>query len=501
MSQDHYDVAVLGSGCAGSILASIARRAGLSVVLVERWRHPRFAIGESSTPLANMKLQQLAQAYDLPWLASLSKYGVWKRTHPDIGCGLKRGFSFFHHQAGSAFEPSADHRNELLVAANPDEERGDTHWFRADFDAYLVTQAAAIGVDYLDECIIESIEHDGRWRLHGTRGSSTIGFSASFIVDASGPSGALAKVLGQTATTEGVRTATRSIYGHFRGVKRWTDVLVDTGGEVTDYPFSSDASALHHVVDGGWMWVLRFDNGITSAGFSLDMKRHPLDEAVSPELEWQNLLMRYPSIGRQFASASVVGKLVRTGRLQRRWPAVVGADWAMTPHAACFLDPWLSPGLALTLFGVQRLGRILAKHWSSSDREERLVDYSQTLFREVGVMDRITSACFECFDRFDVVVATAMLYFAAVTYGEERIRASLSLPNESFLLANDPRFTAAVADLCDEAIAVDASGAGAFAKRVAAAVEPYNSVGLCDPSRRNLYPYITNTATSVRSTP
>jgi len=447
-----------------------------------------------------MKLQQLAEAYDLPWLASLSKYGVWKRTHPDIGCGLKRGFSFFHHHAGSAFQPSADHRNELLVAANPDEERGDTHWFRADFDAYLVTQAIAIGVDYLDECAIEVIEHDGRWRLCGTRGREAVRFSASFILDASGAAGALAKALGQTATTEGVRTASRSIYGHFRGVERWSDVLVDAGGDVRDHPFSPDASALHHVIDGGWMWVLRFDNGITSAGFSLDMNRHPLDETISPVREWHDLLMRYPSIGRQFASAAVVGTLVRTGRLQRRWPAVVGADWAMTPHAACFLDPWLSPGLALTLFGVQRLARILAKHWSSSDRKDRLVDYSQSLFREVGVMDRITSACFECFDRFDVVVAMTMLYFAAVTYGEERLRAGLSLPNESFLLAGDPCFSTAVGDLCDAATAVDVSGERAFAARVATAVEPYNSVGLCDPGRRNLYPFVTSMPTSARST-
>ena len=48
------DVAIVGSGFAGSLTALALRRQGRSVVLLERGRHPRFAIGESSTPLANL---------------------------------------------------------------------------------------------------------------------------------------------------------------------------------------------------------------------------------------------------------------------------------------------------------------------------------------------------------------------------------------------------------------------------------------------------------------
>ena len=45
-----YDLAIVGSGFAGSLMAMIARRIGLSVVMVERGKHPRIVIGESSTP-------------------------------------------------------------------------------------------------------------------------------------------------------------------------------------------------------------------------------------------------------------------------------------------------------------------------------------------------------------------------------------------------------------------------------------------------------------------
>ncbi|MBL8208921.1 MAG: NAD(P)-binding protein [Blastocatellia bacterium] len=46
-----FDLAIVGSGFSASLLAMIARRLGLSVMLIERGSHPRFAIGESTSPL------------------------------------------------------------------------------------------------------------------------------------------------------------------------------------------------------------------------------------------------------------------------------------------------------------------------------------------------------------------------------------------------------------------------------------------------------------------
>src|SRR5580700_10998150 len=93
-----YDIAVVGSGFAGSLLAMISRRLGHSVVLLERGKHPRFAIGESSTPLSNLLLEELSTRYGLPKIAPLAKWGTWQEAYPEVGCGLKRGFTFFHHQ-------------------------------------------------------------------------------------------------------------------------------------------------------------------------------------------------------------------------------------------------------------------------------------------------------------------------------------------------------------------------------------------------------------------
>src|SRR5690606_26910532 len=91
------DVTIIGSGFAGSITAMALRARGLRVLLLERGRHPRFAIGESTTPLTNLLIEELADAYDLPHLRPFSKWGTWQAHRPDLAVGLKRGFTFAFH--------------------------------------------------------------------------------------------------------------------------------------------------------------------------------------------------------------------------------------------------------------------------------------------------------------------------------------------------------------------------------------------------------------------
>src|SRR6185312_15797581 len=116
----------------GSLCALLLSRIGIDSVMVDRAVHPRFAIGESSTPTTDRVLADLARRYDLPRIAPLARYGPWKRTYPEIPCGQKRGFSYFHHEPGEHFRPDPDHANELLVTASSEPESADTHWFRAE---------------------------------------------------------------------------------------------------------------------------------------------------------------------------------------------------------------------------------------------------------------------------------------------------------------------------------------------------------------------------------
>jgi FADH2 O2-dependent halogenase len=496
MNDLRADVAVIGAGFGGSLTALLCERIGLRPVLVERGAHPRFAIGESSTPIADLVLRRLSQKYDLPRLGPLTRYGSWKRSYAEVACGLKRGFSYFHHRAGEPFRPRADHANELLVAANPDDEHGDTHWYRADVDHFFVGEVQAASIPYLDQTDIESIAQDNEWRIVARRGSQQIVIRTPFVVDASGAAAVLAKALNICCAPAALRTNSWTVFSHFTGVERWRSMYAASGGNVADHPFDCDAAALHHVFDGGWMWVLRFDNGVTSAGFALDGKTNRFPQSAStPHEEWKSILARFPSIAGQFDHAEAVQPFRRTDRLQRRAAVSAGPTWAMLPHTAYFLDPWFSGGNAHTLCAIERLIAILSETDAGAHRTARLVEYDRRAQGEIDMLDALIHGCYEGFERFELMTAFAMFYFAAAITTEERRKAHPHRADDGFLLADEPCFREALQTGYRSLVALagQASHESArmlvFGDEVARLIAPYNTVGLADPGRRNMYPY------------
>ena len=135
--KNKVDVAVIGAGFAGSILAAALAKSGLRVALIDRTHHPRFAIGESSTPLADMILRRLAQNHELPYLEALSTWSSWQSQFPEIACGRKRGFSYYQHHRDQAFSEQTLGQNSLLVAASANNDVADTHWYREEVDQFL----------------------------------------------------------------------------------------------------------------------------------------------------------------------------------------------------------------------------------------------------------------------------------------------------------------------------------------------------------------------------
>jgi FADH2 O2-dependent halogenase len=285
MIRESVDVAVLGGGFAGSVMALVLQRIGRRAIVLEKGTHPRFAIGESSTPLCNLSLESIARDFDLPRLFPLSEFGRWQRSYPNLACGLKRGFTFVQHEEGRPFIPRADHSNELLVAASPSDEESDTHWFRADFDHFMAEEAKAEGISFLDRTEVTDLQRGDRWTVRGRRGNESLTILADFVVDASGPAGLLGRSSGIDSQPCGVRTNAWSVYSHFEEVGLWADVLAKSGGQVADHPYRCDDAALHHVLADGWIWVLRFNNGITSAGAMLDSSRRRPEPLLSPEQE------------------------------------------------------------------------------------------------------------------------------------------------------------------------------------------------------------------------
>ncbi len=496
MIQLDADIAILGSGFAGSITALLCERIGRSVVLIDRQSHPRFAIGESSTPIADFVLRDLAHKYDLLRLAPLSSYGTWQEAYPEIGCGLKRGFSYFRHEPNEPFTPAKRHRNELLVAASSDDYHADTHWLRADVDGFLAKEVQDSRVPFLDHTQVTPSSDGVVWRLAGHRNEEPVYISARFVIDATGATGPILKALAIPWQTTSLLTNSRAIYGHFSGVRPWRELLAVAGENLDEHPFRCDRSALHQIVDEGWMWQLRFNNGITSAGVVFDATTSEAT-LLPAERRWNDWLQSYPSLSKQFANARLetpATGLQSTGRMQRLAARFVGRNWALLPHTAGFIDPLHSTGIAHSLCGVERLVSLLECHWQADSLDKQLQQYERTLRNEFALIDKLVCGCYRSRQLFPAFVAWTMLYFAAATTYEQRRAQNDILPGAAFLCADDSALTSTVDRLWARLHNLLAGPASEqeieqFEQDLAAAIRPFNTAGLCDPRANNLYRY------------
>lgn len=483
------DLAIVGSGFGGSILAMIARRLGYRVMLLERGRHPRFAIGESASPLAGVLIEQLADRYDLPRLRPLSAFGTWQRSYPEVVCGLKRGFTYFKHERGERYRVAPDRANRLLVAASPNDEVSDTHWLRADVDYFLLREAIDLGAEYLDEVGLTGVEGLGgeTARLAGTRHGSALNICARYVIDASGPRGFLSRALSIGERGFDGYPATQALYSHFVDVPRCVEMpAYDVAGEVPPYPI--DDAALHHVFDGGWMWVLRFGNGVTSAGIAVDPSLAGELRLSEGEPAWRRFLDLYPSIADQFAGARAIREFTWMPRVSYRAEIAAGDGWTMLPSAAAFVDPLFSTGIPMTLLGIERLAEILKASGPGpalGPEPWALGPYTGLTLAEADQTARFIAGCYAAFPRFDVFTAYSMFYFVSASFSEMSRRLTPDRSSRGFLCVNDPHLGPAIAQL-SPAVHTSRDAAG-FERAVAATCEPLNIAGLCDPAKRNAY--------------
>lgn len=528
------DVAIVGSGFAGSLTALCLLRRGQRVVMIERGRHPRFAIGESSTPLANLLIEELADRYDLPGIKPFSKWGTWQRARPEVPCGLKRGFSFFFHRLGEPFDhrdDNGDRARQLLVAASPHDDIADTHWYRPSFDEALMREAEAAGAIHLDETRLDHMRHEGDATiLEGTRrNGASVRVTARFVIDASGPRGFLHHALGFEEAPLRWLPPTSGLFTHFEGVERWDNLShPHLSRSAVRPPYPVDDAALHHVFPGGWIWMLRFNNGVTSAGVA---HRHGaradalrLNEPGGAAA-WDRLLDTLPSVREQFRAARAVHPFIYAPRVAFRSRHVSGDSWALLPSAAGVIDPLLSTGFPLTLLGIGRLVDLLERTAAGSDeRQAALRDYARITQDELDITEQLVGALYANMNDPAIFKRLGLLYFAAASFSEAARRLGRPELAPGFLLHRHPRFgpelracaaeAVEVAAMTSSSQAADAGGAGnawddgvaaassppcaaatgalreALFARIDAAIEPFDLAGLRDRTRRDWYPVL-----------
>ncbi|MCA9061837.1 MAG: tryptophan 7-halogenase [Planctomycetaceae bacterium] len=483
-----YDILILGSGFGGSLLATILSGKGMQVALIDRSRHPRFIIGESSTPLADFTLQRIARSFDLPELLPLTQYGSWKRTYPDLVCGMKRGFTYFGHTPGRDLLKEDFDAHRLLVAASRSNEVADTHWLRSDVDQFFFQLAVSRGVSVWQSCEFSLSHHDRGWNLDGQSDGESIQLQAPFAIDATGRGRVLLRYLNIPALTSQLKTHSSAIYAHFADVRSCEDLLMERGVDCRGFPFSCDAAAVHHVLENGWMWQLPFDDGTVSAGFLMDPRQGCQRQTETPSNFWNSQLAKYPFLQSQFRHARIVRPkdgLCDSGRLQYLTSQAAGADWAALPLTAGFIDPLHSTGIAHTLVAIERLAQILGE----SDRAQlslELTKYSEQLIDELRLIDELVDGCYAGLPNFRKWCLWAFLYLAAITSAEQAPDVD---QGNGFLQAANAEFREMLIECRRkfDASGENETGLAALEAFLRESIGPWNQVGLLDPAQHGLY--------------
>lgn len=496
-SAEQPEVLICGSGCAGSLLAWILARRGVKVSLIDSSTHPRFAIGESSTPLADFLLELIADEFNLPELKPLARWGSWQNTYPQLRAGKKRGFSYYGHKQAEAFNESTAHENSLLVAASASDEMSDTHWLRSDVDQWICQQAVASGAKLYEATRIKSIARSGDgWAIEATQEEQTLQWQPRWVIDATGAGGVLPKALGVARCDDQLLTQTGSLFGHFIFVQSMTGWLNYRGFPTQDDTFDGDDAAQHHVLEDGWIWVLRFACGITSVGITRPTANWQREGLVdkSADRAWKDTLERYPTVNELLSKADLFGpsqggraRLGWMPRLSRLWAHAAGDRWLALPSTVGVIDPLHSTGLAHAISGVCRAAQILLCD-SSTHQADLLAQYDEDVVAEIRWIDRLVSTCYSGLPDFELFTAASSFYFIATHTCETELRDKSQL-SSGFLGFKNQKWQAVVRQTAEQLNAraphQSASAKSQFLHRLRQEIQPWNMIGLLDPTLHN----------------
>jgi FADH2 O2-dependent halogenase len=379
------------------MLACILAKHGLSTLLVEELAHPRFTIGESLIPETGVRLRILAEKHGVPEIGWIGSFHAL-RDNVSSNCGVKRSFAFMYHREGERHR--AEETNQLPTLTPP--FGPDSHLFRQDTDAYLAAMAVKYGAHFRQQTKIAKLEFESdQIRLTTDKGET---IRCSFVIDAGGMRSHIATQFNLRDEQPRFRTNTRALYTHMIDVKP-ADLLVDGKHGV---PSPLGQATMHHIFDGGWIWVIPFNNHrestnpLTSVGMMLDRRKYPTPQGA-PEDEFRSIISRFPTVRKHFADARAVRPWIGSGRIQYSQAHCVGDRYIQLPHAACFVDPLFSSGMSVLTVAIDLMADAMLDAFRdnefSAERFQRVEDVVNTGFDHY---DLIVNKSFDSFAHYDL---------------------------------------------------------------------------------------------------
>lgn len=359
------DVVVIGGGPAGATTATLIAQKGHSVCLLERERFPRFHIGESLMPETYWTLRRLGLVDRLQASPFVKKFSVQ-----------------FVNDTGKESQPF------YFFEVNPHESSQTWQVLRSEFDALLLDNARAYGVDVHVGARALDVLFDGS-RAVGVRYQEGDGpareLAARVVVDASGQSTLIANRLKLREPDPYLRKA--SIWAYWEGAHR--DPGLDEGATLV----------LQTEGKKGWFWYIPLHNNVVSVGVVssledlLGKQRGTNHEAIYfEEVE------RCPAVKRRIEGARRVSGFYTTKDFSYRSTRLAGDGWVLVGDAFGFLDPIYSSGVFLALKSGELAADTVSDGLSRGDLSgEQLGRWGPEFIQGMERMKRLVYAFYEGF--------------------------------------------------------------------------------------------------------
>lgn len=341
---ERVDVVVAGGGPAGSVCACRLAQRGISVLVLEKARFPRFHLGESLLPGS---MAVLAEIGVLPTMETtfIRKYGA--RFHDDIAHRRER-FAF-----ESAWRPDPDHAFEVP---------------RDAFDQLLLEHARGAGADVREEWTVTRL---ARGSVEArTPDGETVRIEARFVVDATGRTALTAHDASAMERISGLDQT--AIYAHFSGVPREAGKLA---GDIDIVLFADETGRPN------WFWMIPFADGRTSVG-AVVSRAWIRDRAGSTEDLFAAAVEASPTATRMLSGAKMLWPRPQaTADFSYRVRDSVGDGFVAIGDAAGFIDPLFSTGAHLAMVGGKTVADAIVDVLAAPERERARLDAWQQTMR------------------------------------------------------------------------------------------------------------------------
>jgi FADH2 O2-dependent halogenase len=419
-----YDVAILGSGLGGSMLGAVLARHGAQVLLLDAESHPRFAHGEVPTPRSMVALRSVAERYGVPELKTITSFENCTRIlGPQFG--IQRHWGFLRHREGERQDP-----REVTQSVTPALMHTAAHLYRQEIDSHVYHTAIRYGCTPRQGFRVTEIALAGDGvTVAGQDGSE---YRARYLVDASGRRSPLVDKLGLRDGPSPLKHRSRMTSSHLIGVRPTDGVLAPRGPRDLP-PVPWHQGSVHHLFDGGWVWVTPFDNTprsrnpLCSVGLVLDPDKHPGMPGQRAADEVAAFGERFPDIGRQLADAAPFREWEVVDEVPYASSQLVGDRWCLLGESAGFVDPLFSRSLSDTTEAVSALARRLIRAVTDDDFSAERFAYVERLQRGfLAFDDDLVRSAYASFDDYDLWNAVFRIWAWGSGGGSFRLQAALT---------------------------------------------------------------------------